>query len=107
MARLRAIGAELVGEVVQYEDQYKLCYLRGPAGIIVAFILGFIGGMIHLPIIGRLYSLAVLVPSIAVGVRRNTKRPRCARQRGRFNEVPAMAYSPASSRTEYHRRCRA
>lgn len=35
-ARLHAHGAELVGEVVQYEDQYKLCYLRGPAGIIVA-----------------------------------------------------------------------
>jgi catechol 2,3-dioxygenase-like lactoylglutathione lyase family enzyme len=35
-ARLRAHGAELVGEVVRYEDQYKLCYLRGPAGIIVA-----------------------------------------------------------------------
>ena len=36
VARLRAIGAELVGEVVQYEDKYKLCYMRGPAGIIVA-----------------------------------------------------------------------
>ena len=36
VARLRAIGAELVGEVVQYEDKYKLCYVRGPAGIIVA-----------------------------------------------------------------------
>jgi catechol 2,3-dioxygenase-like lactoylglutathione lyase family enzyme len=36
VARLRANGAELVGEVVQYEDKYKLCYLRGPAGIIVA-----------------------------------------------------------------------
>lgn len=35
-ARLRAHGAELVGEVVQYEDKYRLCYLRGPAGIIVA-----------------------------------------------------------------------
>ena len=35
-ARLRAHGAELVGEVVQYEDKYKLCYMRGPAGIIVA-----------------------------------------------------------------------
>lgn len=29
-------GAELVGEVAQYEDLYRLCYLRGPAGIIVA-----------------------------------------------------------------------
>ncbi len=36
VARLRAHGAELIGEVVQYEDQYRLCYLRGPAGIIVA-----------------------------------------------------------------------
>jgi len=35
-ARLNAHGAELVGEVVQYEDKYRLCYLRGPAGIIVA-----------------------------------------------------------------------
>jgi hypothetical protein len=34
--RLRTHGAELVGEVVQYEDQYLLCYVRGPAGIIVA-----------------------------------------------------------------------
>ena len=33
---LRANGAELVGEVVQYEDIYKLCYMPGPAGIIVA-----------------------------------------------------------------------
>ena len=36
VARLRAHGAELVGETVQYEDKYRLCYLRGPAGIIVA-----------------------------------------------------------------------
>src|ERR1051326_2808749 len=36
VARLRAIGAELIGEVARYEDQYRLCYLRGPAGIIVA-----------------------------------------------------------------------
>lgn len=36
VARLRAIGAELIGEVVQYEDMYRLCYMRGPAGIIVA-----------------------------------------------------------------------
>ena len=36
VARLRAGGAELVGEVVQYEDKYRLCYMRGPAGIIVA-----------------------------------------------------------------------
>jgi catechol 2,3-dioxygenase-like lactoylglutathione lyase family enzyme len=36
LARLRAHGAELIGEVVQYGDTYRLCYLRGPAGIIVA-----------------------------------------------------------------------
>jgi catechol 2,3-dioxygenase-like lactoylglutathione lyase family enzyme len=36
VARLRAIGAELIGEVAQYKDQYRLCYMRGPAGIIVA-----------------------------------------------------------------------
>jgi len=36
VARLRAHGAELVGEVAQYEDKYRLCYVRGPAGIIVA-----------------------------------------------------------------------
>ena len=36
VARLRAIGTELIGEVAQYEDQYRLCYMRGPAGIIVA-----------------------------------------------------------------------
>jgi hypothetical protein len=29
-------GGELVGEVAQYEDIYRLCYIRGPAGIIVA-----------------------------------------------------------------------
>jgi len=36
VARLRAIGAELIGEVAQYKDLYRLCYMRGPAGIIVA-----------------------------------------------------------------------
>jgi catechol 2,3-dioxygenase-like lactoylglutathione lyase family enzyme len=36
VARLRAHGAELLGEVAQYEDSYRLCYVRGPAGIIVA-----------------------------------------------------------------------
>jgi catechol 2,3-dioxygenase-like lactoylglutathione lyase family enzyme len=35
IARLRAHGAELVGEVAQYEDSYKLCFIRGPEGIIV------------------------------------------------------------------------
>src|SRR5215211_6593385 len=36
VARLRPHGAELIGEVTQYEDKYRLCYVRGPAGIIVA-----------------------------------------------------------------------
>ncbi len=36
VARLREGGAELIGEVAQYEDKYRLCYMRGPAGIIVA-----------------------------------------------------------------------
>jgi len=36
VARMRAHGAELVGEVGQYEDLYRLCYVRGPDGIIVA-----------------------------------------------------------------------
>jgi predicted enzyme related to lactoylglutathione lyase len=35
LARLRTHGAELVGEVAQYEDIYRLCYVRGPEGIIV------------------------------------------------------------------------
>ena len=36
VARLGEHGAELVGDVAQYEDKYRLCYMRGPAGIIVA-----------------------------------------------------------------------
>ncbi|MFI6106725.1 VOC family protein [Streptomyces sp. NPDC051310] len=35
VARLRAHGAELVGELAQYEDSFRLCYVRGPEGIIV------------------------------------------------------------------------
>jgi catechol 2,3-dioxygenase-like lactoylglutathione lyase family enzyme len=35
VARVLAHGAELVGEVVQYEEMYRLCYVRGPEGIIV------------------------------------------------------------------------
>ncbi|TMM22971.1 MAG: VOC family protein [Actinobacteria bacterium] len=35
LARLRKRGAQLVGEVVQYEDVYRLCYLRGPEGILI------------------------------------------------------------------------
>ncbi|WP_255951271.1 VOC family protein [Streptomyces odontomachi] len=36
IARLRTHGAELLGDVAQYESIFRLCYLRGPAGIIVA-----------------------------------------------------------------------
>jgi catechol 2,3-dioxygenase-like lactoylglutathione lyase family enzyme len=36
VAGLRAHGAELIGEVEQYQDIYRLCYVRGPEGIIVA-----------------------------------------------------------------------
>ncbi len=35
VAGLRARGTELVGELVRYENSYRLCYVRGPAGIIV------------------------------------------------------------------------
>lgn len=35
VARLRARGAELVGKVVQFESVYRLCYVRGPEGIVV------------------------------------------------------------------------
>ncbi len=35
LARKRAHGAELVGEVAQYEDMYRLCFIRGPEGIII------------------------------------------------------------------------
>ena len=36
LARLQARGAELVGEVVQYGDGYRLCYIRGPEGVMIA-----------------------------------------------------------------------
>ena len=35
VARLRGHGAELVGEIAQYEDQYRLCFVRGPEGFII------------------------------------------------------------------------
>jgi catechol 2,3-dioxygenase-like lactoylglutathione lyase family enzyme len=35
VARLRTHGAELVGEIAQYENSYRLCFLRGPEGIII------------------------------------------------------------------------
>jgi catechol 2,3-dioxygenase-like lactoylglutathione lyase family enzyme len=33
--RLRKHGAQLVGEIVQYEDTYRLCYIRGPEGLLI------------------------------------------------------------------------
>jgi catechol 2,3-dioxygenase-like lactoylglutathione lyase family enzyme len=35
VARLRSHGAELVGEIVQYEDVYRLCFVRGPEGFVI------------------------------------------------------------------------
>jgi catechol 2,3-dioxygenase-like lactoylglutathione lyase family enzyme len=35
LARLRRHGARLVGEVVQYRDAYRLCYIRGPEGLLI------------------------------------------------------------------------
>ena len=35
VARLRTHGAELVGEIAQYEDIYRLCFVRGPEGILI------------------------------------------------------------------------
>jgi len=35
LARLRKRGAQLVGEVIQYEDSYRLCYIRGPEGLLI------------------------------------------------------------------------
>lgn len=35
LARLQERGAEIVGELVQYEDAYRLCYIRGPEGLLI------------------------------------------------------------------------
>ena len=35
LRRLRRMGAQLVGEVVQYKDAYRLCYIRGPEGLLI------------------------------------------------------------------------
>ena len=43
VARLQKHGAELVGEVVQYADKYRLCYLRGPEGILVVALAEQLG----------------------------------------------------------------
>jgi hypothetical protein len=35
LARLAKCGAKLVGDVAQYENMYRLCYIRGPEGILI------------------------------------------------------------------------
>ncbi len=35
LTRLRPYGGEVVGEVVRFQDSYKLCYVRGPEGILI------------------------------------------------------------------------
>jgi predicted enzyme related to lactoylglutathione lyase len=35
LVRLQKRGAQLVGEVVQYEESYRLCYIRGPEGLLI------------------------------------------------------------------------
>ena len=35
LERLRRLGAQLVGEVVRYKDVYRLCYIRGPEGLLI------------------------------------------------------------------------
>ncbi|MFW6089065.1 MAG: VOC family protein [Gemmatimonadota bacterium] len=35
LSRLRKCGAELVGQVIRYDDAYRLCYIRGPEGILI------------------------------------------------------------------------
>nr|WP_322711298.1 VOC family protein [Nostoc sp. ChiSLP03a]MDZ8212501.1 VOC family protein [Nostoc sp. ChiSLP03a] len=35
LARLQKLGAQIVGEVVQYKDAYRLCYIRGPEGLLI------------------------------------------------------------------------
>lgn len=44
LARLRTRGAELVGEVVQYQDAYRLCYIRGPEQILIGLAQELRGG---------------------------------------------------------------
>jgi predicted enzyme related to lactoylglutathione lyase len=41
LARLGKRGAEVVGEVVQYENSYRLCYIRGPEGILMGLAQEF------------------------------------------------------------------
>jgi predicted enzyme related to lactoylglutathione lyase len=35
LARLRKLGTQLVGEVVQYEESYRLCYIAAPEGLLI------------------------------------------------------------------------
>jgi predicted enzyme related to lactoylglutathione lyase len=35
LERLRKCGAQLVGDVVRYQDAYRLCYIRGPEGLLI------------------------------------------------------------------------
>jgi catechol 2,3-dioxygenase-like lactoylglutathione lyase family enzyme len=44
LARLRKRGAQLVGDLVQYEDAYRLCYVRGPEGILIGLAEPLAGG---------------------------------------------------------------
>ena len=41
LERLRARGAQLVGEVVQYKNVYRLCYIRGPEGLLIGLAQQF------------------------------------------------------------------
>ena len=50
VARLRSHGAELLDEIAQYENQYRLCFVRGPEGILV----GLMAGIFTLGLIGYL-----------------------------------------------------
>jgi hypothetical protein len=49
VARLRARGAELVGELGQYKDTFRLCYVRGPEGIIIELGSGPADAMLQAP----------------------------------------------------------
>ena len=38
LLRLRKHGAQLVGEIVRYQDSYRLCYIRGPDGLLMGLV---------------------------------------------------------------------
>lgn len=44
VARLGKLGAEVVGKVAQYQDTYRLCYIRGPEGILIGLAQGLVPG---------------------------------------------------------------